>query len=297
MADEHKKSENQERRAARRGVLKRGERRPSEESQASSQRGSGPSQRKQKDGAKSSGTEKVSSLLETTSKEVKQLLEAADDAAEKIREAAKTETSISGDGESADATEGSSVLASLNKEVKQVLEAADDAAEKIREEAREDARRLIEETRRRAEAVTTEHIDRVAQMSEHLLGELASIDSQVKSLRGAFDQSIKVMGADLGVEDTAVWDTKNGAVEEEQEGELRQRLGRRRKMVPAREPEGISEGARLLALQQLTAGVAPEVIEERLRKELGVENPKPLLEWMGIDAQASDESSRRSSKG
>ncbi len=295
MADEHKKSENQDRRASRRGVLKRGERRPSEKPQAGSQRGGGSNQQPKKDEAAAS-TEKVSTLLETTSKEVKQLLEAADDAAEKIREAAKTETSINADGEAANASEGSSVLASLNKEVKQVLEAADDAGEKIREEAREEARRLIEETRRRAEAVTTEHIDRVSQMSGELLEQLGAVDEQMQNLRSAFDQSIRAMGADLGVEDTAVWDTQNGAVEEEHEGELRQRLGRRRKMVPARVPEGISEGARLLAMQQLTAGVAPEEIEERLRKELGVENPKPLLEWMGIDVQASRESSRRSGK-
>jgi vacuolar-type H+-ATPase subunit H len=271
MADsEHKDSK--ERRAPRRGVLKRGERRPGEESKSGSQRGDESS---------------AKSLLETTSEEVKQLLAAADDAAEKIREAAKTESALSGDGDGngGKATEAASVVASLNKEVKQVLEAADDAAEKIREEAREEARRMIEDTRRRAESATSEQMNRVTELSEQVLKELGTIDEQTKRLRKAFDQSIRAMSADLGVEDMAVWDTKNGAIEEEQEGELRQRLGRRRKMVPAREPEGISEGARLLALQQLTAGVDPKVIEERLRKEFGVENPKPLLEWMGVEAQ------------
>lgn len=231
--------------------------------------------------------ERVSSMLETSGEEVKQLLEAADDAAKKIREAAKTDLPESDASEDSDGV--SSLIARTNREVQQVFESADAAAEKIREEARAEARQSIGEARRRAETVTNEHMDRVAQMTEHVLGELSRVQRQLETLRGAFDQAVKTMSANLGTEQTEVWEAQqNGAVgAEEASTSLRRRLGRRRKMIPPQEPTGISEGARLLALQQLMAGVDPDVIEERLTKEFGIDDPKPILEWMGLQAKKS----------
>jgi hypothetical protein len=84
-----------------------------------------------------------------------------------------------------------------------------------------------------------------------------------------------------------VWDTQqNGAPEVEEDSELRKRLGRRRQRKPVQEePDGISEGARLLALQQLMAGVDADVIEQRLKKEFGIEDPRPILQWMGLQGE------------
>jgi hypothetical protein len=226
--------------------------------------------------------EKVSSLLETTSKEVKQLLEAADDAAKQIRQAARGD-----DGEEG-GDEASAVIADTNKEVRQVLESADDAAEKIREEAREEARQFVEDARRRAEELTTEQIDQVTKVSEQVLGELSALQGQLASLRQAYNESIRAMSAKLGVEETSeVWDAqRNGEPAPEEQSEMKRRLGRRqRRKEPAAEPEGISEGARLLALQQLMAGVDANVIESRLKKEFGIENPGAILEWMGMESK------------
>ncbi len=237
---------------------------------------------------------KVSSLLETSGKEVKQLLEAADDAAEKIREAAKADAQVASDDQSGGASEAMSLISKTNTEVQNVLEAADDAAEKIREEARGEARQLIEETRRRAESVTGEQMNHVSQMTEQVLGELSAIQDQLDTLRRAFDQAIQKMSVDLGVEQSSVWDTQNGASDgEEESAELRSRLGRRRKTVSVSEPDGISEGARLLALQQLTAGVDANVIQERLTKEFGIKDPKPILDWMGIHAEPPEKPKKR----
>jgi vacuolar-type H+-ATPase subunit H len=237
---------------------------------------------------------KVSSLLETSGKEVKQLLEAADDAAEKIREAAKTDAEVASGDQSGGAIEPMSLISKTNTEVQNVLEAADDAAEKIREEARGEARQLIEETRRRAESVTGEQMNHVSQMTEQVLGELSAIQDQLVTLRSAFDQAIEKMSVDLGVEQSSVWDTQNGAPDgEEESAELRSRLGRRRKTVSVSEPDGISEGARLLALQQLTAGVDANVIQERLTKEFGIKDPKPILDWMGIHAETPEQPKKR----
>jgi vacuolar-type H+-ATPase subunit H len=235
-------------------------------------------------------SDKVSSLLATTGKEVKQLLEAADDAAAKIRQAAHGETTNAGAKGSDDSDKASSLIERTSREVQQVLESADEAAEKIRDEAREEARQFLEQAQRRAESVTGEHMDRVTAMTERVLDEVSSVERQLEVLRTAFDQAIKTMGADLGIQQTGVWDTQdNGAATtiDEQSASLRHRLRRRRprKFVAPQVPEGISEGARLLALQQMMAGVDSEVIEARLKKEFGIEDPQPILDWLGMQQE------------
>ena len=276
------------------GVLRR--RKQDEETPKQGQGSPDAQSSKAKDGGadpKLDDGSKVSSLLETSSKEVKQLLEAADDAAEKIREAAKTDAQVASDDKSGTPNEAMSLISKTNTEVQKVLEAADDAAEKIRAEARGEARQLIEETRRRAESVTGEQMNHVSQMTEQVLGELSAIQEQLVTLRGAFDRAIEKMSVDLGVDQSSVWDTQNGASDEEEESaELRSRLGRRHKAAAASEPDGISEGARLLALQQLMAGVDADVIQERLTKEFGIKDPKPILDWMGIQAEQPEKSKR-----
>ena len=226
----------------------------------------------------------VSSLLETSGNEVRQLLAAADEAAAKIREAAQADAAP--DAESPRRNEAMSLVTRTNTEVQKVLEAAEDAGEKIREEARIEARQLVEETRRQAQSAASEQMDKVSRMTEELLGELGGMQERLQSLRGAFDQAMERMGGELSNAPTEVWDAKNGAgADDEDTAELRRRLGRRRKMVPQQDPEGISEGARLLALQQLQAGVDAEVIEERLSKEFGIKDTKPILDWMGIEGR------------
>ena len=290
-----KQAQRKRSRAGRRGgVLRRRKQDEEASKQAPAKPDPQASDAKEGGAAKVDDGSKVSSLLETSSKEVKQLLEAADDAAEKIREAAKTDAQVASGDQSGGASEPMSLISKTNTEVQNVLEAADDAAEKIREEARGEARQLIEETRRRAESVTGEQMNHVSQMTEQVLGELSAIQDQLVTLRSAFDQAIEKMSVDLGVEQSSVWDTQNGAPDgEEESAELRSRLGRRRKTVSASEPDGISEGARLLALQQLTAGVDANVIQERLTKEFGIKDPKPILDWMGIHAETPEQPKKR----
>jgi hypothetical protein len=224
----------------------------------------------------------VSSLLETSGEEVKQLLAAADEAAAKIREAAQAEAAPGAD--TSERNEAVSLVSRTNAEVQKVLESAEEAGEKIREEARVEARQLIDETRRQAQSTATEQMDRVSQMTEQLLGELTGVQERLERLRSAFDQAMESMSREISRTPTDVWDAKNGVPGEEDAADLRRRLGRRRsKMVPQKEPAGISEGARLLALQQLMAGVDAAVIEERLTKEFGIKDPKPILDWMGVE--------------
>ena len=237
---------------------------------------------------------KVSSLLESTGDDVKQLLKAADDASKSIREAAQTESPDSpGGGQGGEGMgDTGSLVGRINREVQQVLETADEAADKIREEARGEARQVVDEARRRAESVTKQQMDRVKEMTDQVLGELSAVQARLGRLQDAYDQAMRAMGTDLGgVEETRVWETQqtqqNGEIETHEEGDdLRRRLGKRTPRKGAEEPEGISEGARLLALQQMMAGVDPKVIEGRLRNEFNVEDPKPILDWMGLHAGA-----------
>ncbi len=223
---------------------------------------------------------------------MKQLLEAAGDASKKIREAART-----GDGSESkvEGNEPAAMISKINSEVRTVLEAADEAAEKIREEARADARRLIDENRRRAESVTGEHLQRVSEMTEEVLSQLANVEGQLDTLRRAFDQSIQRLGTDLqrGELRRRSGRRRGTAPRMKRESdELRQRLGRRAKPKAA-EPEDISEGARLLALQQLNAGVDAAVIEKRLAEQFGVKDPKPILEWIGVQAPPASKPKKR----
>ena len=143
---------------------------------------------------------------------------------------------------------------------------------------------MIEEARRRAEAVTKQQMNRVSEMTDQVLGELSGVKGRLERLQGAYDQAMKTMDAELGVQESRVWETQqNGEVEPDQGTDaLRRRLGKRTPRKGAEQPEGISEGARLLAMQQMMAGVEPEIIERRLRTEFGIEDPKPILDWMGL---------------
>lgn len=271
---EHKAS-----RPSRRGVLRRGRK---DESSRARKAGSPPSEAKNGGSNTQPGDqEKVSSMLKTTSNEVKQLLEAADDAAGKIREAAKVENvgrEVGGKGE-----EAPSLVGRINKEAQRVLESADEAAEMIREEARAEARQLIEEARRRAEIVTSEQMELVSAMTDQVLGEASAVQGQLDDLRNAFERAIKAMNADLDTAQSEIRDTHpNGVVDSDEDSEaVRRRLGQRPRHKPAtQQSEGVSEGARLLVLQQLMAGEDTEVIEARLKDEFGIEDPKPILEQM-----------------
>jgi hypothetical protein len=131
-------------------------------------------------------------------------------------------------------------------------------------------------------------MNRVSAMTQRVLDEVSGVERQLEALRSAFDRAIKTMSIDLGIEQTGVWDSRDDTpAASEESASLRHRLRRRRprKFIAPQEPQGISEGARLLALQQMMAGVDADVIEARLKKEFGIQDPRPLLEWMGMQQQ------------
>src|SRR5206468_5992740 len=133
---------------------------------------------------------------------------------------------------------------------------------------------------RRIDLLTQYQMDRVNAFARQVAAEASALQEQLETLHRSFDQA------------TAALDTKSATNREEDDGTggehlqktLRRRLGRQRKVIaPQAELSGeVSEGARLLALQYLIAGEAGEVVEARLRDELGIEDPAALLESMSV---------------
>lgn len=229
--------------------------------------------------------EDVSSLLASTSQEVQQLLEAADDAAGAIREAAQTEDRADGDQGSEGSNEVSSLLARRSEKIQRVLESADEAAAKIRAEARAEARQSLEESRRRVEFVTRNQIDQVVGLTEQVLGEAAVVQHQLEALRDSFERATKALDTQLVAEKPENERPKDYGEQSDVEDLHARRLGQRRprKIIASKgEPAGeISEGVRLLVLRQIMAGEDSEAIEAQLRDDFGIEDPAPIVEWIG----------------
>ncbi|MEK6277154.1 MAG: hypothetical protein AABM29_03975 [Actinomycetota bacterium] len=201
-----------------------------------------------------SGSEEISPLLATTSEKVQEILRTTNEAAEQIRRDARNE------------------------------------AREFVEEARKEAREFVEEARNRAERLTNERMERIAKLTEDLLQQASAVQEQAATLRVALEKA--TIAIDNEVEEIAGLDTEASEVgddEEDQQQEeetsstsesgLRARFGRRRrKPVAPQETSGVSEGVRVLALQQLIAGADRETIETRLREDFGIEDPKAILE-------------------
>jgi hypothetical protein len=277
----------------RRSVFRRGRDAGDQTTQSKAKSSSAEPPKGSNGGAKATadGEEKVSSMLKMTGDEVKRLLAAADDAAEKIRQAAEVDSPVQTDAESSD--EIYSLVGKINTEAQRILELANDAAEKIREEARGEAKQLIEDTKLRAEHVTAQRMDRVSEMTDQVLTELAAVKAKLDDLQSAYGQAMKSLNADLDDAAGELATSRNGGRGAEPESAaLRRRLGQKDRVKSAK-AEAVSEGARLIALQQLMAGEDREVVASRLKDEFGIANPEDILEDISPQADEPTDPKKR----
>jgi hypothetical protein len=211
-------------------------------------------------------------------------------------------------GESADAqltdrAQMSWLLSTTVERVQAVLTATDDAAAKIRDDAQTEADRFLEDARRRAESLTRERMDRIATLTEDLMAQASGVQQQSQALREALERATAELNRDLGgaqsetatapmaqatpspnpepqqaAADASQQSPPSQAKTEEAEshGGLRERIGLRRKQDDSE--GGVSEGARVLALQQLMAGADRKTVEETLTKDFGIEDPSVILD-------------------
>jgi vacuolar-type H+-ATPase subunit H len=178
----------------------------------------------------------------------------------------------------------SPLLATTSQKVESILKSTNEAAEEIREDARNEARQFLAQARQRAERLTRERMDRIATVTEDLLQQASAVQEQAAALRVALEQATAELSSDLGAGRPGAADRQAASAKTEQEGRRGVFGRRKRRNLPSRHQGEISEGVRVLALQQLTAGADRETIEARLRADFGIEDPSAILE--SIEAEA-----------
>jgi cell division septum initiation protein DivIVA len=179
----------------------------------------------------------------------------------------------------------SPLLATTSQQVESILKTTNEAAEQIREDARNEARQFLAQARQRAERLTTERMDRIARVTEDLLQQASAVQEQAAALRVALEQATAELSSDLGAGRPGAAEGQAAREEKTEQEGRRGVFGRRkRRNLPSRQQGEISEGVRVLALQQLTAGADRETIEARLRADFGIEDPSAILE--SIEAEA-----------
>lgn len=180
-----------------------------------------------------------------------------------------------------------------------IVEAATRVATEVREEAEAQARRYVEEARRRAEALTSERVRVLHETSNALLEQgrmvMAHTDELVRALHDAADRIGAATSAVKSSRESAL-ETGNQAPPEPAAPALRTsspESANRPLEEPLRDPEpdvtdddppalsglnpDASEDPRLLARKMAVAGSSRRQVEARLR-EIGVEDPVGLVD-------------------
>jgi hypothetical protein len=160
--------------------------------------------------------------------------------------------------------------------LEQIIEAANHVAATIREDAEAQARRYVEDARRRSEALTSERIRWMSEASDALLEQgrtmIARTDQLVETLRDAADRIATATADVQSPRDRAVPASRErpqpAAADESRLAEVDARRA--------------SEEPRLLATRMAVAGSSPRQVEARLR-EVGVEDPVGLVDAIFSD--------------
>jgi len=170
--------------------------------------------------------------------------------------------------------------------LEQIVEAANHVAAKIRDDADAQARRYVEDARRRSEALTSERIRIISEASDSLLEQGRMIKAQTDQLVEALrDAGARIATATSDVEpprDPVPPPVRNEPVPAEEAPPADVDAPRRAispdPPAPARQLERpTSDEPRLLATRMAVAGSSPRQVEARLR-EVGVEDPIGLVD-------------------
>lgn len=176
--------------------------------------------------------------------------------------------------------------------VQLIIDAAERVAAGIREDAEEQAARYVDDARRRAEELTSDRIRLISQTSDSLLEQARNVKAQSEELLSALqDAAAKITAAASDVSPTIEPPAGQPGGTAAPRPNGRTRPNETSAPAPEWPPEGDSpppppeqvEGGRangdpwLLATQMAVAGADPAQIEERLR-EVGVEDPRPILD-------------------
>lgn len=168
-----------------------------------------------------------------------------------------------------------------------VLVAADRAAEEILEAAQAESRAFVSESRE----ATIARAESLREQIDGLLAQTGALNRQVAELTHATERVLESFRAELhldvpvGDEEHALDGPGNGSVIDDADA---RQLNSAEPATPvdagpdrARVPGSVSEGARLIARQMLSAGLDEQQVMRELRDQFGVSDPQAVLDSLG----------------
>jgi hypothetical protein len=172
-----------------------------------------------------------------------------------------------------DAAEISELLTSAGGRAQAVLDATEEAAQAILQSV--EARQEVEEEMVRATNASRAQLYRISKVMEDVLAEAGRLQQRTQelaeTLKSANDSLANELGANGGPNDA----NRDGAGPSTDSPAARDSLAARRRRLGN---AGGSEGARLLTLQLVYAGLDREAIEARLKEEFAIESPETIVE-------------------
>jgi ElaB/YqjD/DUF883 family membrane-anchored ribosome-binding protein len=188
--------------------------------------------------------------------------------------------------------------ASVGSRIQSLIEAAEQAAAGIREEAEEAARTYLEEYRRRADALASERVQEISQLTDNLVSRARAVAQQSDELIAALDEAgRRVLGTKPaqtsppeppvhtppGPAQTVPFPAEAAASRPEPPPAPAAPIAPPFPSASsAAESVTVSEGARRLATQMAVAKCSRDEISRRLREEFGIQDSTAILNEIGI---------------
>lgn len=187
-----------------------------------------------------------------------------------------------GNGVSPDHARWGDPLAAAGDRIQLIVEGANRVAAEVREEAETQARRYVEEARRRAEDLTSERIRFIAETSNSLLEQGRMVKAQSDELVEALHQAALQINAAASELASPQAPAPMPAKPDQSEISGASPVAEWEPAETQAEPEppadsAASEDPRLLATKMAVAGSSRRQVEARLR-EIGVEDPVGLVD-------------------
>jgi hypothetical protein len=200
---------------------------------------------------------------------------------------------------------------SVGARIESVLEAAERAASGIRQDAEERAHRYFEESRQKTDEMAAERLRELTSLTDDLITRARSVAQRSQELIAALEDAGRRVAegqpTQASVESSSEKPPVSGLVTSPPPAEIRVEKPEPEPVPSALRPSppktagtppagpglasrpkslagnsAVSEGARLLATQMAVAGSSREKISSRLQEEFGIQDPRPILDEIGI---------------
>lgn len=162
----------------------------------------------------------------------------------------------------------------VSRRVGSILDAVELEAERLREQAREEARRYLDHSRRRADGLVAERQQRIAALSDELMRKAEAVVARLDDaapVRRGFEHLVRALG-----------DAAERLSAEADEGpagyEPPPFYAAQPPPPPPLAPAQQLDDTRLVAIQMAAAGSTRAQVREHLRDAIGVADPRAILD-------------------